>query len=203
MALDIQAFKGVRDLVISQMTVSEAQGGEVTETYGAVQPLAGVQNISFDVNESTATHYFDNKGAIVIASEGDDTLTLTVSRTDLKTRALIEGRTYNESKDVLLATEQNKPYFALGFKAKLTDGTEEFYWFYKGKFTAGSKEFATEDDGTDINTMQYTFTAIYTGVEYTIDTDVKKAVKYAILPSTASGAATFFDAVTTPDKIGA
>lgn len=203
MALDIQAFKGVRDLVISQMTVSEAQGGEVTETYGAVQALAGVQNISFDVNESTATHYFDNKGAIVIASEGDDTLTLTVSRTDLKTRALIEGRTYNESKDVLIATEQNKPYFALGFKAKLTDGTEEYYWFYKGKFTAGSKEFATEDDGTDINTMQYTFTAIYTGVEYEIDTDVKKAVKYAILPSTATGAATFFDAVTTPDKIGA
>lgn len=203
MALDIQAFKGVRDLVISQMTVSGAQDGAVTETYGAVQPLAGVQNISFDVNESSATHYFDNKGAIVIASEGDDTLTLTVSRTDLKTRALIEGRTYNESKDVLLATEQNKPYFALGFKAKLTDGTEEYYWFYKGKFTAGSKEFATEDDGTDINTMQYTFTAIYTGVEYTIDTDVKKAVKYAILPSTAAGAATFFDAVTTPDKIGA
>lgn len=200
MALDIQAFRGVRDLVISQMTVNEAQSGEITETYGDVTALAGVQNISFDVNESSATHYFDNKGAIVIASEGDDSLTLTVSKTDLKTRALIEGRTYDETKKAFIATEQNKPYFALGFKAKLTDGTEEYYWFYKGKFTAGSKEFSTEDDGTDINTMQYTFTAIYTGAKYKVGEE-EKSVKYAILPSTATGAATFFSAVTTPDKI--
>lgn len=200
MALDIQAFRGVRDLVIAKMTVTEGEGGVVTETYGDVQALAGVQSISFDVNESSATHYFDNKGAIVIASEGDDSLTLTVSRTDLKTRALIEGRTYDETKKVFLATEQDKPYFALGFKAKVTDGHEEYYWFYKGKFTAGSKEFSTEDDGTDINTMQYTFTAIYTGVDYTVG-DKTQPVKYAIVDDDYTGAGTFFDKVTTPTDL--
>lgn len=200
MALDIQAFRGVRDLVIAKMTVTEGEGGAVTETYGDVQALAGVQSISFDVNESSATHYFDNKGAIVIASEGDDSLTLTVSRTDLKTRALIEGRTYDETKKVFLATEQDKPYFALGFKAKVTDGHEEYYWFYKGKFTAGSKEFSTEDDGTDINTMQYTFTAIYTGVDYTVG-DKTQPVKYAIVDDDYTGAGTFFDKVTTPTDL--
>lgn len=203
MALDIQAFKGVRDLVIAKMTVSNDESGKIVETYGEVQPLAGVQNIGFDVNESSATHYFDNIGALVIASEGEDTLTLTVSRTDLKTRALIEGRTYDETKKALIATEQNKPYFAIGFKAKLTNGTEEWYWFYKGKFTAGSKEFATQDDGTDINTMQYTFAAVYTGAEFEIDGKTQP-VKYALIEvadETKEPATSFFSAVTTPDKI--
>lgn len=203
MALDIQAFKGVRDLVIAKMTVSNDESGKIVETYGEVQPLAGVQNIGFDVNESSATHYFDNIGALVIASEGEDTLTLTVSRTDLKTRALIEGRTYDETKKALIATEQNKPYFAIGFKAKLTNGTEEWYWFYKGKFTAGSKEFATQDDGTDINTMQYTFAAVYTGAEFEIDGKTQP-VKYALIEvadETKEPATSFFSTVTTPDKI--
>lgn len=200
MALDIQAFRGVRDLVISKMTIGAGEAGKVTETYGEVTPLAGVQSIGFDVNESSATHYFDNKGAIVIASEGDDSLTLTVSRTDLKTRALIEGRTYEDTKKVFLATEQDKPYFAVGFKAKVTDGHEEYYWFYKGKFTAGSKEFSTEDDGTDINTMQYTFTAIYTGVEYEVG-GVSQPVKYAIVDDNYAGASTFFTKVTTPTEL--
>ena len=202
--LDIQAFKGVRDLVISQMTVTEQDDGTVKEEYGDVQPLAGVQSISFDLNETSATHYFDNRGAIVIASEGDDSLTLTVSRTDLKTRAVIEGRTYDETKKVFIATTQDKPYFALGFKAKVTDGHEEYYWFYKGKFTAGSKEFTTEDDGTDINTMQYTFTAIYTGQAYNLGTTEapdNKPVKYAIIDDTNAKASTFFSAVTTPDLL--
>lgn len=200
MALDIQAFRGVRDLVLAKMTITAGDSGKVTETYGDVQALAGVQSISFDVNESSATHYFDNKGAIVIASEGDDTLTLTVSRTDLKTRALIEGRTYDETKEVFLATGQDKPYFALGFKAKVTDGHEELYWFYKGKFTAGSKEFNTEDDGTDINTMQYTFTAVYTGAEYEVG-GKSQPVKYAIVDDSYAGASTFFSKVTTPTEL--
>ena len=203
MALDIQAFKGVRDLVIAKMTVSNDESGKIVETYGEVQALAGVQNIGFDVNESSATHYFDNRGALVIASEGEDSLTLTVSRTDLKTRALIEGRSYDETKKALIATEQNKPYFAIGFKAKLTNGTEEWYWFYKGKFTAGSKEFATQDDGTDVNTMQYTFAAVYTGAEFEIDGKTQP-VKYALIEvadETKEPATSFFSVVTTPDKI--
>lgn len=199
--LDIQAFKGVRDLVIAKMTIGADAQGNVTETYGEVQPLAGVQGITLDVNESSATHYFDNVGALVIASEGEDTLSLTVSRTDLKTRALIEGRSYDEAKKALLATPQDKPYFALGFKAKITDGTEEYYWFYKGKFTAGSKEFATQDEGTDVNTMSYTYTAIYSGVEYEYATGKKTAAKYLVVDSDSDIAATYFDTVTTPDKL--
>lgn len=199
---DVQAFRGIRDLVISKMTVAVGDSGAIQETYGPVKPLAGVQGLTLDVNESSATHYFDNKGAIVIASEGDDNITVTVSRTDLETRALIEGRTYDSTKKAIIASPQDKPYFALGFKAKVTDGHEEYYWFYKGKFTAGSKEFATEDDGTDINTMQYTYTAIYTGVEYTYDTNKTSAVKYAVIEDSAPEASKFFDEVTTPDKIG-
>lgn len=199
--LDIQAFKGVRDLVIAKMTVGTDEQGNVTETYGDVMPLAGVQGITLDVNESSATHYFDNKGALVIASEGDDSLSLTVSRTALETRALIEGRTYDATKKALLATPQDKPYFALGFKAKVTDGSEEYYWFYKGKFTAGSKEFATQDDGTDVNTMSYTYTAIYSGVEYAYADGKKSAVKYLVVDSDSDIAGTYFDTVTTPDKL--
>lgn len=196
MALDISAFRGVKDLVIAKY----ADGG----TYGEVTPLAGVQNIGFDVSESVAVHYFDNKAAIVISSEGEDTLSLTVSKTDLKTRALIEGRAYDETKKALIGTpKKTSDSFALGFKAQLTNGNQEWYWFYFGKFTTGSKEFATQDDGTDISTMSYTFTAAFTPETFTVDGKAQP-VKYALIEvsdETAAPAATYFDAVTTPDKI--
>lgn len=195
--LDVKAFRGVSDLYIAQMSVAE----DGKETYGTPKQLAGVQGITLDVNESQSTYYYDNKASIVIASEGEDSISLTVSRTDLETRALIEGREYDATSKAIFGISKEKPYFALAFRAKLTDGSEELYWFYKGKFTAGSKEFNTIDDGTDVSNMSYTFTAIYTNEEYEYKTGEKAPAKYSVVSNDATVAANWFTAVQTPDLI--
>lgn len=198
-----EAYRGACDLVIAELTESVDTAGLITETYGEVETLSGVQGITHDVNESAATFYYNDGARIVVTSEGEDSIGLVVSVTAMPTRAKIEGRTYDTIKKAYVATPQKKKYFALGYKVgKTTGGTEkqEYYWFYKGTFTKGSTSFNTKDDGTEVGNMEYTYTAIYPATKYQL-TDGMQTAKYAVIESDHPKASTFFETVTTPDKI--
>ena len=198
--LKFEEYRGVRNLVIAELTETVDEGGTTKETYGEVQPLSGVQEISGEVNESNETHYYDDMSAIVVDSEGDDTYTLTVSIPAKKTRALIEGTTYDEQTGALMGSKKVKKYFALGFIADKINGSEEYNWIYKGKFSGGGKTHTTKNDGTDATNMEYTYTSIHTATKYikggnckylSVDNDGKANLD------------TFFDKVTTPDDLKA
>lgn len=200
MALKFEEYRGVRGLVVAELTEEVDAQGVVTETYGTVQPLSGVQQVSAEVNESTETHYYDDMAAIVVDSEGEDTYTLVVSIPTKKTRALIEGTTYDETTGALIGSKKNKKYFALGFIADKLNGVEEYNWIYKGKFTGGNKTHDTKTDDTDATNMEYTFTSIHTATAYSnggnckylsVDNDGKADLD------------AFFDTVVTPDKLTA
>ncbi len=201
MALKFEEYRGVRQLVLAPMTETvDETTGEVTETYGTVQPLSGVQQVSAEVNESSETHYYDDMAAIVVDSEGEDTYTLVVSIPSKKTRALIEGTTYDEETGALIGSKKQKGYFALGFIADKLNGTEEYNWIYKGKFTGGSRTHDTKTDGTEATNMEYTFTSIHTSTKY------EKAnggnCKYLSVDNDGKAdLSTFFDKVTTPDDL--
>lgn len=167
MALKFEEYRGVRGLVVAELTETVGTDGTVTETYGTVQPLSGVQQVSAEVNEATETHYYDDMAAIVVDSEGEDTYTLVVSIPAKKTRALIEGTTFDEETGALIGSKKKKKYFALGFIADKLNGTEEYNWIYKGKFTGGNKTHDTKTDGTEATNMEYTFTSIHTATSYT------------------------------------
>lgn len=198
--LKFEEYRGVRNLVIAELTETVDEGGTTKEAYGEVQPLSGVQEISGEVNESNETHYYDDMSAIVVDSEGDDTYTLTVSIPAKKTRALIEGTTYDEQTGALIGSKKVKKYFALGFIADKINGSEEYNWIYKGKFSGGGKTHTTKNDGTDATNMEYTYTSIHTATKYikggnckylSVDNDGKANLD------------TFFDKVTTPDDLKA
>lgn len=200
MALKFEEYRGVRNLVVAELTESVDVQGVVTETYGTVQPLSGVQQVSAEVNESTETHYYDDMAAIVVDSEGEDTYTLVVSVPAKKTRALIEGTTYDEETGALIGSKKNKKYFALGFIADKLNGVEEYNWIYKGKFTGGNKTHDTKTDGTEATNMEYTFTSIHTSTAFS------KGGNCKYLSVDNDGKADldkFFDAVVTPDKLTA
>lgn len=203
MALNFEEYRGIRGLVISKLTeTTDELTGEITETYGTVQPLSGVQQVSAEVNEATETHYYDDMAAIVVDSEGEDTYTLVVSIPAKKTRALIEGTTYDEETGALIGSKKQKSYFALGFIADKLNGTEEYNWIYKGKFTGGNKTHDTKNDGTDATNMEYTFTSIHTATKY------EKAnggnCKYLSVDNDGrADLSTFFNTVTTPDDLTA
>lgn len=202
MALKFEEYRGIRGLVIAELTERADESGNVTETYGEVQPLAGVQSVSAEVNESAETHYYDDMAAIVVDSEGEDTYTLVVSIPAKKTRALIEGTTYDEATGALIGTKKVKKYFALGFIADKLNGDEEYNWVYKGKFTGGNKQHDTKTDATDATNMEYTYTSIHTATKY--EKAGGGSCKYLSVDNDGKADLTaFFDKVTTPDELKA
>ena len=107
MSVRIEEFRGVERLYCAELTeVKKMVNGQevIEEVYGKPFQLAGVQEISSEVTESSETHYYDNVGAIVVDSEGDDTYTLTVSIPALRTRAILEGVTYDAKTGALVGT---------------------------------------------------------------------------------------------------
>lgn len=198
--LKFEEYRGVRNLVIAELTETVQEDGTIKETYGTVQPLSGVQEVSGEVNESTETHYYDDMSAIVVDSEGDDTYTLVVSIPSKKTRALIEGTTYDEATGALIGSKKKKKYFALGFIADKINGDEEYNWIYKGKFTGGNKTHSTKTDGTDATNMEYTYTSIHTSTKY----EKGGNCKYLSVDNDGRADLTnFFDSVVTPDTLQA
>jgi phi13 family phage major tail protein len=172
----------VRGLVVAEVTQ------DTTDTYttGTWEELSGVQSVAVTKNESSETHYYDNKAAIVIDAEGADEVALVVSVLANKTRAKIDGVEYDESKDMIVNTPKSRKYFALGYIGEKTDGTEEFNILYKGKFSGGAETHNTKDDGTEATNVEYTFTAIHTTAKiYTVNS-VAQSVKSAKFPASTT-----------------
>lgn len=198
--MNFEEYRGVENLVIAELNETTGEDGKIIEKYGPVQRLSGVQQVSGEVNESSETHYYDNMSAIVVESEGEDTYTLVVSVPSKKTRALIEGLTYDEETGALLGTKKNKKYFALGFIANKTSGVDEYNWIYKGKFSGGAKTHDTKTDGTDTSNMEYTYTSIYSATKY----EKGGNCKYLSVDNDGTADLTnFFKQVTTPDTLQA
>lgn len=206
--MNYNEYRGVRGLVVAKVT---ADGD--TYTASVWEELSGVQSVAVAKNESSETHYYDNKAAIVIDAEGADEVTLVVSVLANKTRAMIEGVGYDETTDMIINTPKKRDYFALGYIGEKTEGTEEFNILYKGKFSGGAETHNTKDDGTEATNVEYTFTAIHTSAKiYTVN-NVAQSVKSIKIPaSTTITEAKVFGAFTngksaidvlTPDEIKA
>lgn len=194
-------FRGCKNLVFAEVTQDTA-AGYVT---GEVMPLAPVQEISKSVETSSEAHYYDNKAAIVINTEGSDTVTFTVAVPTDEVMALITGRTYDATKKLFIETERVQKYFAVGYTLGETgEGDDERYvWRLKGTFNIPEETSATKDDGTDANNIQLEYSGIYTAHEFTNGkgTGVKGAAKALFIRESDNMASAddFFAQVVTPD----
>lgn len=194
-------FRGCKKLVFAE--VSEDTSSAYTT--GEVKPLAPVAEISKTVETSSEAHYYDNKAAIVINSEGADTVTFTIAIPDDATLAEITGRSYDETNKIFIESERATKYFAVGYiLGEAGEGEDERYvWRYKGTFNIPDETSATKNDGTDANNMSLEFTGIYTDHEFANGKGkgVKGSAKAAFIRA-SSGVATeeeWFATVSTPD----
>ena len=146
--------------------------------------------------------------AVVVSSTGADEVTLSVSAIPLDILAKITGQKYDELTGALIEGERETKYFAIGYKTKKTNGDYVYVWRLKGTFNIPESTHATENDGTDANGQELTYTGINTTHKFTKVTDKngnKKGAK-AINVDVAKGLAdvsTFFDEVVTPDTLTA
>ncbi len=197
-------FRGCRNLVYAPITTddNETEGGYVT---GTVKPLAPVGEISKTVETSSEAKYYDNIAAIIINSEGSDTVTFTIAVPSDEVMADITGRTYDVTKKQFIESPRKYKYFAVGYiLGEEGEGEEERYvWRYKGTFNVPDETAATKDNGTTSNNMSLVYTGVYTEHQFTNGggTGVKAPAKSMFMRSSdASMTETkFFSTVTTPD----
>lgn len=200
----VTEFRGCRRLVFAEVTSDDNEtspGGYVT---GTVKVLAPVAEISKTVETASEAKYYDNQAAIVINSEGSDTITLTIAIPDDEVLAEITGRVYDPSKKAFIEAPRKNKYFALGYVLGEVgqEETESFVWRYKGSFNIPDEMSATKDNGTTSNNMSLTFTGIYTTHEFANGggTGVKSTAKAIRIKSGGTVTETdFFKQVYTPD----
>lgn len=195
--MKIVEYRGIEGLVFAEVT----EDSTAQFTTGEVKELAGVAELTKSTESSSEPHYYDNMPAIVIESTGSDEVTATVSAIPLDVLAEITGQVYDTATDMFIEGPRSNKYFALGYKTKKTDGTEVYVWRLKGTFSIPESTHNTEDDGTDANGQEITFTGISTTHKFTKTGKGAKAINVA-----ADGKAdvsTFFDTVQTPDTVQA
>lgn len=196
--MQIYEYRGVEGLVYAPVTQDDSNGF----TTGEVKPLAGVAEISKSTESSNEAHYYDNLPAVVVSSTGSDEITISASAIPLDTLAEITGQYYDSNTGMFVEKERTPGYFAIGYQTKTTSGDVMYVWRLKGTFNIPDQTNATEDDGTDANGQELTYTGISTTHKFTKTNSPAKAitVNTAVNPVDES---TFFGTVQTPDTVQA
>lgn len=195
---ETREWRGVRNLVAAKVLTDTAEAFECDTPF----PIAGVAKISRTTASSSETHYYDNVPAVAINSTGSDEVSLEVSAIPFDAYAKVTGQVYDEAKGMLVEGERENNYFAIGYIAKLTDGTEVFVWRLKGTFNIPDSEHATEDEGTEATGQVLTYTGIHTTHKFT-GGKTAKAVNINTKTNTAVKESEFFTTVQTPDTVKA
>lgn len=195
----IYEYRGVEGLVFAEVTADTKE----TFTTGTVKDLAGVAEISKSTDSSNEAHYYDNIAAIVVSSTGSDEITVSASAIPLDVLAEITGQYYDSATGMFVEKERDPKYFALGYKTKDTNGNDYYVWRLKGTFNIPDQTNATEDDGTDANGQELTYTGISTVHKFTKLTN--KPAKAVTVDTSVNPVdeSTFFGTVQTPDSVQA
>lgn len=195
-------FRGVDGLVAAEVATddNEVSGGYVT---GEVFEVAPVAEISKSTETSSETKYYDNIPALVMNSEGSDEITLTCAIPDLATYAKLVGKHIDTATGAMIDGERDPKYYALGYRFKKTDGTYRYVWRLKGMFAIPDETSATEDDSTDTNNMELTYTGISTSHKFTKTGKPAKAVVVDDTVDSKCDVSQFFQSVTDPDSLQA
>ena len=193
--MEYREFRGVEGLVVAKILTDTTEAFE-TDT---PRPFAGVRNIEKTKETASETKYYDNIPAIVISSEGPDEIKMLCSVTDLEQDAYLEGKIYDETTGTFIDGDTEPGYYAIGYVTKDTKGNDRYVWRYKGTLSKGAETHITEDNGTESNGVEWTFTGIKTTHKFAKGGNCK-----GIVVDTSKNLADvtgFFETVTTPDDL--
>lgn len=196
-------FRGVDKFYFAEVTQDDADG------YTCGTPMhIPVQEIGKTTDSSSEAHYYDNKAMIVVNSESADTITLTIAPPALDKLAQLIGKSFDSTTGMLVDSPRQNKYYAIMYRTKGTDGGYRYVSRLKGQFNIPEETYATENDGTDTNNTQITFTGIYTEYEfnkgvYDGENWSKAGVKGIVVDARygLADVSNFFDAIQTPDSI--
>ena len=191
-------YRGVSNAVYAEVLKDDANGF-VT---GPVKNFTGVSEIAKTTDSANEPHYYDNIPAIIVSSTGSDEISINSSGIPFDTLAEITGQYYDSATGMFVEQERTPKYFAFGYITQKTDGTEVLVWRLKGSFSIPGVTSQTQNDGTDANGQELTYTGISTTYKFTKNGAPAKAVNIDTSVNASMTADAFFDSVMTPDKVG-
>lgn len=198
---EVFEYRGIDNLMIAEVTGddNETEGGYKTS---APKLFAPVAEIGKTTETSSEAKYYDNLPKIIVNSTGADEVKITTSVLPLEIYAMITGQYFDAETGMLVEGAQEPKYFAIGYRTKGTDGKYRYVWRLKGTFSIPDETVPTENDGTDSNNMELTFTGISTTHVFNKNNGPAKS----IVVDERYGKAEldeFFKKVNTPDTIEA
>lgn len=194
---EIVEYRGVEGLVAAEVLTDDNTTGYTT---GDVFAIAGVAEISRTTDSSNEAHYYDNIPAVIVANTSSDEVTINASAIPFDVLATITGQNYDSATGTLIEGTRDLRYFALGYIAEKTNGDPVYVWRLKGTFNIPDTTNVTQNDGTDANGQELTFTGISTTHKFTKTNKGAKAVNVDVAKGLAK-VSDFFDEVTTPDSL--
>lgn len=191
-------YRGVSNAVYAEVLQDDASGF-VT---GPVKNFTGVSEIAKTTDSANEPHYYDNIPAIIVSSTGSDEISINSSGIPFDILAEITGQYYDSATGMFVEQERTPKYFAFGYITQKTDGTEVLVWRLKGSFSIPGVTSQTQNDGTDANGQELTYTGISTTYKFTKNGAPAKAVNIDTSVNASMTADAFFDSVMTPDTVG-
>lgn len=196
--------RGLDELFIAEVTTdnNELDGGYTTGTPEKLIP-AGEMTISPD--SEVANVYYDNGVFASVGREGGTEITISGAGLRAAMRARLNAKDIDEDTGAVLDSGTfTEKYWAFGGRKKGLDGSYEYFWFNKGTFSVPEENAKTEDDSTDTNGTELTYTAIPTKHIFTKTGKVSKRV---VMDDAITGKtkqvdfSKWFNNVVTPDNI--
>lgn len=164
-------FRGVEDLFYARVLEDSEEKFEC----GTPKRLSYTASISKEVESSSETHFYDDRGMIAITAKGAETYTLNVAPPKLSVLAEITGQAFDATRGMLIEGDITPRQFAIGYRTKGTDGFWRYVWKYKGVFTIPPEEVNTESDSIDTTNTELTYTAVNTVHKFAYRDDVETA----------------------------
>lgn len=179
-------------------------------TFGTPFHLIPAGEMSRSVETESTPVYFDNVVFYQSGSEGPTEVSITGASLRPADVGRLLGKIVGIGNGVMYDTgEYTEKYFALGGETENTDGTKEYFWFYKGTFSISEQSDKTKDDSTDTNGTELVYSAIQTQHQFRLtDGEVvygNKPMKRIVVDTETVRLATdasWTAQVVTPDNLG-
>lgn len=161
MGKKIFEFRGVDKCFLARVTQDDAEG------YACESPIeVDIQEVGKSTESSSETHYYNNKAALVINSEGADTITLVIAPPELEKLSKFMGKSFDEETGMMVDSERVTEYYALLYRTKGTDGAYRYCVRHKGTLGLPEESVKTEDNGTETTNTTLEYTGIFTEHEF-------------------------------------
>lgn len=169
---------GLRDIHVAPITSdTESVGSTAGATvYGTIIKLERALSAKISPKQNSENFYSDDSFEDSASSFDSIDVEIGLNQLTLESRALLQGIKVINGQ-IAENTNDNAPYFALGFRALKSNGKYLYVWLLKGKFSIAEDEYATKADKIESKTptLKGTFSSRLSDGYYRIIADEETA----------------------------